>query len=338
MKFETVPLGEVDWAALDEFEDRTFCQQRGWLEFLRRTQRGQVVLARLDDRGATVGYFTGIVTRRFGIRIMGSPFPGWTTPYLGFNLDPGVPRRDAVRALLPFVFHELGCLHLELADPLLTRRDVDGLGFEAEVGETYLSDLRVDEDTLFSRMDSSTRRAIRKAEKVGLTVEEAAPEGFADEYYEHLIDVFAKQHLRPTYDQGRVAALIEHVHPTGSLLLVRARDVDGRSIATGIFPGFNDLSYFWGNGSLREYQILRPNEAIHWFAMRYWRGRGMAAHNWGGGGDYKQKYGGDRIDTLHLRVSRYAAIASARQLARTVYYLPRRVMRKRHLERIARDR
>ena len=338
MKFETVPLGEVDWSGLDEFDDRTFCQRQGWLEFLRRTQRGRVVVARLDDGGTTVGYFTGMVTRRFGIRIMGSPFPGWTTPYLGFNLAPGVPRRDAVRSLLPFVFHELGCLHLELADPRLTRGDVDGLGFEAEIGDTYVSDLRVGEDELFSRMDSSTRRAIRKAEKVGVTVEAASPEGFADEYYGHLIDVFAKQHLRPTYDRGRVEALIESVHPTGSLLLVRARDVEGRSIATGIFPGFNDLSYFWGNGSLREFQILRPNEAIHWFAMRYWRGRGVAAHNWGGGGDYKQKYGGDHVDTLHLRISRYGAIGSARQLARSAYYLPRRVMRKRHLDRIGRDR
>jgi hypothetical protein len=295
-------------------------------------------VARLEDGGATVGYFTGIVVRRLGVRIMGSPFPGWTTPYLGFNLAPGLPRADAVGALLPFVFRELGCLHLELSDPLMTRSDVASFGFETQVGTTFVSDLREGEDALFSRMESSTRRAIRKAEKSGVTIEEASPAGFADEYYEHLVDVFAKQHLRPTYDRARVDGLIRNVHPSGDLLLLRARDPDGRSIATGIFPGYNRRSHFWGNGSLREYQILRPNEAIHWAAMRYWKARGIHAHDWGGGGDYKEKYGGERAETLHFRLSRYAAIGTARQVARAAYYLPRTIMRKRHLRRVDRAR
>ncbi len=132
---------------------------------------------------------------------MGSPFPGWTTPYLGFNLLPGVPRADAVRALLPFVFDDLGCLHLELSDPLISRSDVRPLGFEADLGTTYISDLCEDTTTLFGRMDSSARRAIRKAEKSGVTIEEASEIGFADEYYTHLLDVFAKQQLRPTYER-----------------------------------------------------------------------------------------------------------------------------------------
>ena len=92
---------------------------------------------------------------------MGSPFPGWTTPYLGFNLAPGVARADAVAALLPFVFRELRCLHVELSDPQLTRADVERFGFDVRVGTTFESDLAEDEDTMFSRIESSTRRAIR---------------------------------------------------------------------------------------------------------------------------------------------------------------------------------
>jgi hypothetical protein len=33
--------------------------------------------------------------------------------------------------------------------------------------------------------------------------------------------------------------------------------------------------------------------------MRYWRARGMVHHDWGGGGDYKQKYGGDRVERAY---------------------------------------
>ncbi len=326
-----MPLAEMDWPVLDQFADRTFSQRRGWLEFIRETQHGRVVLARLVDSGTTVGYFTGMIIRRFGIPIMGSPFPGWTTPSLGFNLVPGLPRGDAVAALLPFVFGELGCFHLELADPLLGREDVTRFGFATQVSTTFLSDLRADEDALLGLMTGPARTAIRKSAKNGVTIEEAAAEGFAQDYYSQLLDVFAKQQLHPTYDQARVESLVRNVHPGGDLLLLRARDGDGRSIATGIFPGFNRGSHFWGNASLREYQGLRPNEALHWSAMRYWRARGVVEHNWGGGGDYKEKYGGTRVETLHFRLSRFAAIGRARELARSAYYLPRTIKRRRYL-------
>jgi Acetyltransferase (GNAT) domain len=336
LRFEKVPLDDIEWSHLDAFEDRTFSQRCHWLQFVSQAQRGEIVVARLIDGEATVGYFTGIIVRRLGVRIMGSPFPGWSTPDLGFNLAPGVSRADAVAALLPFVFRELRCLHIELSDPQLTRADVERFGFDVRVGTTFVSDLAEDEDVLYSRMGNSTRRAIRKSEKSGVTIEVASPDGFAEEFYAHLIDVFAKQRLRPTYDRERVEGLVRCVHPSGDLLLLRARDPEGRSIATGIFPGYNRRSYFWGNGSLREHQILRPNEAIHWSAMRYWRERGIATHDWGGAGDYKQKYGGKRVQTLHFRISRYAAIGVARDVARGAYYLPRTIKRKRHLVRVDR--
>src|SRR6476659_9587816 len=154
LRFEKVPVDDVDWSHLDAFEDRTFSQRSGWLEFVRQAQRGEIVVARLLDGEETVGYFTGIVVRRFGVRIMGSPFPGWATRDLGFNLAPGVEREDAVAVLLPFVFHELGCLHLELADPLLTRGDVERFGFDVRAGTTFVSALDDDEEALFARMQS----------------------------------------------------------------------------------------------------------------------------------------------------------------------------------------
>ena len=110
-----------------------------------------------------------------------------------------------------------------------------------------------------------------------MTVEEASAAGFADEYYAQLQDVFAKQGLRPTYGVDRVRELIRCVHPTGRLLLVRALGPEGEPIASGIFPAMNRTAYFWGGASWRSHQILRPNEAIFWFAMRDWKARGMSA-------------------------------------------------------------
>jgi len=277
----------------------------------------------VDLNGSTAGYFTGIMFRRLGVPILGSPFRGWTTPYMGFNLVPGAPRQRALSALERFAFRELRCLHLEIADQHFGPEDGARLGFAQRAIRSYLSDLTQSESEMFAAMDSSRRRAIRKAQKSGLTVEAASPEGFAEEYHEQLRQVFAWQGLTPTYSVARVQKLIDHVYPSGDLLLVRAREPGGKSIATAIYAGFGRLSFFWGNASLREYQFLRPNEALHWFALKYWKDRGMRQHDWGGGGAFKARFGGTPFAIPAFRKSRYKLIQYARDAAEHAYYVPR---------------
>lgn len=331
LTFRRLTVGEIDWQALDAFGDRMFSQRRCWLEFIEAFTNGETVIAALDRGGETVGFFTGIIFRRYGIPILGSPFRGWTTPYMGFNLVPDMPRGEALRSLERFVFGELGCVHLEVSDRYLDVEEGTRRGFQCRLFRGYLSDLTLSEDQIFRSMKSACQRAIRKSKKNELVVEAASPRGFAEEYYDQLCDVFAKQGLRPTYDCNRVRALIDAVHPSGDLLLARVRDAEGRSIATGIYPGFGKFSFFWGNGSLRQYQILRPNEALHWFAMRHWKSRGAQYHDWGGGGDYKAKYGGAAFAVPLFRKSRHAFIRYARDTAERLYYLPRVLRQTRHL-------
>ena len=291
MKANIIEPEAVDWARLDAFADRTVFQTREWLHFVRESQRGEIVVFALADGGETVGYFTGLVVSRFGIRILGSSFPGWSTPYMGFNLIVGASRGAALAAIEQTAWGPLKCLHMEVSDPFFTFDDGKEEGFLGESYASYRSDLTQNEDKLFSSMDSACRRCVRKAEKSGVTIEEAHDLEFADEYHEQLKDVFAKQGLVPTYSVERVRALVRNLEPAGRILLVRARDARGKCIATGIFPGFNKIAEFWGNASLRSGQNLRPNEAIHWYAMRYWKRRGAEIYDWGGEGTYKEKYG-----------------------------------------------
>jgi hypothetical protein len=329
------PLDAIDWDALDAFDDRFFAQRRHWLEFVASFTRGEVVVAELYRGAELIGYFNGILFRRCGVPILASPFRGWSTPYMGFNLAPGVSRTEALASIEKFAFGELGCLHLEVTDRHFTPEGARRHGYAHRVVRTLLTDLTQTEDRLLANMTSACRRAVRKAEKSGVTLELAAPEGFAEEYHAQLRDVFAKQALQPTYSSARVHKLIGHVYPSGDLLLARARGPDGRSIATGIFPGFGAFSFFWGNGSLREHQILRPNEALHWFAMRYWKQRGMQRHDWGGANAYKAKYGVVPFTTLALRKSRYAVLQYARDLAERLYYFPRDLRRRRYDAKLA---
>ncbi len=319
MKAKLIDPGTVDWARLDSFADRTVFQTRDWLQFVRESQKGHVVLCELTEGSDVAGYFSGLTFSRFGVKVLGSSFPGWTTPYMGFNLVSGASRQAALAAIEELAWGTLKCLHMEVSDPFFAVEDGRNLGFACEDYASYRTDLTQPEDKLFSNMDSACRRCIRKAEKSGVTIEEAHDTGFADEYYAQLQEVFAKQGLVPTYQVERVRALVKNLEPTGRILLLRARDPEGKCIATGIFPGFNKIAEFWGNASFRSGQNLRPNEAIHWYAMRYWKARGAEVYDWGGEGTYKEKYGCVPHRVPWFVKSRFGILSSLRDQARKMF-------------------
>jgi len=129
MKANIIDSDAVDWARLDGFADRTVFQTREWLHFVRETQRAKIVVCELTDGGETVGYFTGLVFSRLGLRILGSSFPGWTTPYMGFNLVPGASRRAALLTIERLAWDTLKCVHMEVSDPYFVPDDSKDLGF-----------------------------------------------------------------------------------------------------------------------------------------------------------------------------------------------------------------
>ncbi|MBO0911611.1 MAG: GNAT family N-acetyltransferase [Acidobacteria bacterium] len=326
MKCALIDFNSVNWEHLDQFGDRTVFQTREWLEFVGETQNATPVVVELREGGETAGYFSGLIFARFGVKILGSSFPGWTTPYIGFNLVPGASRAEALSAVERFAWDKLKCVHMEVSDPYFTVKDGEALGFDCEFYHSYRTDLTQNQEEIFAGMDSACRRCIRKAEKSGVTIEEAHDPAFAGEFYEQLKDVFAKQKLVPSYDLNRVKTLVEKVAPRGRILLLRARDPNGNSIATGIFPGFNQIAEFWGNASYRSSQILRPNELIHWHAMRYWKQRGAKIYDWGGGGEYKEKYGCSPYAVPWFWKSRYRIVSTLRNQARDMFARKQRLL------------
>lgn len=317
----------------ESFRDHTVFQTQPWLDVIVETQRAQgaqPVYARVVDGDRDVGRFTGLLLKKYGLPILGSPFPGWNTYYMGFNLDPGVERIDALRALRPFSFDELGCAHLEVMDRELPMEQAQQLGWPYTEFHGFEIDLSRPEDELFGGMTSACRRCIRKSERVGIGLEAATDPGqFVDEFYDQLQDVFAKQGLVPTYSKARAMSVVEHLAATNMLLMARARDPDGRSIATGIFVASGDTVFFWSGASWRWGQLLRPNEALHWFAMRYWKERGVSRYDMGGPADYKRKYGGNSFVIPWCRCSRYPGLELLRNVARRRTKL--NLARRRHL-------
>ena len=307
--------------APEQFDDHTVFQTKGWLDFVACTQNAEPVVAVVKDGNRPVGRFSGLIIKKYGLRILGSPFPGWTTSYMGFNLEPSISRADALLALEDFAFRELRCVHVEIMDRRLSTSDFDRAGYDYGILSTYEIDLAKEDDELFATIKATCRRCINKAARVGVAVEAAEDLSFADDYYAQLEDVFAKQRLVPTYPKERVRALIEHLLPTGQLLLARAKDSEGNCIGTGIFPALNDTAYFWGGASWRPSQSLCPNEAIQWFAMRYWKERGISKYDMGGVGWYKQKFGGYEIAIPWGRKAKYPFLKSLRNFGKKLFVI-----------------
>jgi len=329
LDLETFPWGEVH-AALP---GRTLFQSPGWIEFLQATQKGEPVLAALRNGSSTVGYFTGMVVRKFGLKILGSPFPGWSTSYMGMNLQPEVHKPSALDALKRLAFTDLGCAHLEFMDRKFSEQEIDDCGLDWTPLNGFEVDLTPDEDAIFENFRPPCRQAIRKAIRSGLVVEDTDGPSFAEEYYSQLVDVFAKQHLVPTYGIDRVQQLIHHILPTGDLLLLRVRDAAGRCIATGIFLLISPTTmYFWGGASWRGDQLLRPNDLLMWTAMKIGKTRGMKVMDLGGAGDYKKKFGGRPISVPWARVSSKIFIPALRSTAQTWFRLRQRLQSRLSIE------
>lgn len=321
-----VLVSKDDISAADTYADYTIFQTDPWLAFLQETQRATPVYAAIVLRGRIVGRFTGLTVEKFGIRMLGSPLRGWTTGYMGLNLTEGVDRLSALRLVNDWAFRELGCLHLEIMDRQIEPLDLSPGSNQFSLQTTFEIDLTKSEEALFKAMTSACRRCIRKAEANGVQIEVATDAAFAEEYYEQLRDVFSKQRIIPPYKRNRIESLMRHLLPSDHLLLLRARDLNATCIATGVFPAANDTMHFWGGASWRQHQHLRPNEALQWAAIRYWKARGMKRYDMGGGGEYKEKYGGRRLAIPWLRASKYSGIEVLRCSAFKAWHIQQKIM------------
>jgi hypothetical protein len=326
MEFKLLDNSQVDWDKLDKFEDRLVYQTREWIEFLVDTQKATPVFAALQDGCTTLGYFSGLIFRRAGFRILGSPFPGWTTPTIGFNLLPGIPRWQALQALERLAFQELKCLHIEVSDHYSCAEDGIRLGFSCVMYDCVQTNLAMPEEQLFGKLSNHCRTNIRKARKNGIWIEEAHDEQFADDFYNQVKDVFAKQKLVPTFDRDRIKRLIHHLSPTGRLLLLRARNSGGKCIATGIYAATEKIAEYWGSASFRSMQYLKPNDLLQWYAIQYWNRQGMQRLAWGPRTAFKEKMAVESVLVPWFRKSRFAFIDGFRQCAKSLFAARQRLL------------
>lgn len=186
-------------------------------------------------------------------------------------------------------------------------------------------DLSQTEETLFSRLEDSCRRAVRKAEAASLVVEVCMGNLSAvmESYFELAI-ASAKRTGESIASRGYFDALGSALGPNARLAIIFSRYQDQR--IAGVLLGMDKNSAtFLGGVSDPDFLHLRPNDFSHWSAIRWAKSFGLAHYRLGPifpelpeewpvskVSRFKAKFGGDSYTTIQgskfLSLPKYQAM------------------------------
>jgi hypothetical protein len=134
-------------------------------------------------------------------------------------------------------------------------------------------------DKVFTQFDSSVQRAIRKAERSGVSVE-MADTLEAVRFYYSLHEGTRQKHGVPPQSFAFFASIHRHILQTGQGFVVLAREAD-RVIAGALFFRFGRRAIYKFGASDDRFQHLRANNLIFWKAIRTFAESGMGELNFG---------------------------------------------------------
>ena len=320
--FKLLELDNISDEEFNSFKTKSIFTTKEWIRFVAEDSKAAPVIAGIYDRDMQIGFFSGLSIRKFGVKIVASPFNGWSTCYMGLDIIDGYDKMEIVRELQNFLFKACRCAYVEIIDRDITMDMARTAGFKCAPVSTLELKIGKTDEELLKGFKHTCRNFINQFQKRGASLEIAEPnDEFAEEFYNQVKAVFAKQHLVPTYTLEKVKTLMRHLAKTEMILCLRIRNPDGKSIATSIFLGYNKKLYFWGCASYRTELCYRPIEYMIWNAIRYWRDRGIEMFDMVGVRDYKRKFGTHEEEYARLTLARFRILIPMRNCAQFLFFL-----------------
>lgn len=319
--FKNISINELNIKEYYNFKNKCIFTTLPWINYILEDNQGsESIFVRITEDKRLIGYFSGIKIKKFGITIIGSPFPGWGTSWMGLDVYENQDIVSIYKELIPFLFKTFKCGYISISERNITADQIskyykatDAVSLQLEIDKT--------DDELFKVFKTDCRNFIRQFERRGARIEIAEPnDDFAEEYYSQLIDVFDKQGLNPTWDVNKVKILLRNLSKENMVLCLRVRDPEGKSIATSIYPGYNNKFYFWAGASYRSGQHYRPNEYMIWTAIKYWRDKGIKLFDMVGVRPYKKKFGPTEIHYTIIEAARPRILIWAKNVASKFFY------------------
>jgi lipid II:glycine glycyltransferase (peptidoglycan interpeptide bridge formation enzyme) len=139
------------------------------------------------------------------------------------------------------------------------------LGGAVHTGQSWVIDLRDGIDRVWEGMQQRTRRRVRKAERLGVTVRPASPDDL-DVYYGLHVETYRRTGARPE-PREYFAAILEQCIPAG-LTHAFIAELDGVPIAAHTFGVLDDAACYWTGASNETGLECGANHLVHWTAIR----------------------------------------------------------------------
>jgi CelD/BcsL family acetyltransferase involved in cellulose biosynthesis len=266
------PQGDNRWLQLLERYRSDAFHTPAWMSVLRETYDLEVsAYILLNEAGEPLaGLPFGRIADARGERFVTLPFSDYC--------DPLVSDQDHWRCLVEPLLAEgrpfaIRCLHnsLPLADDRFT---------QLNKAKWHGLDLRPDADLLWQGLDSSVRRAVRKARQQGVSVQIAqGAEGLRAFFELHLgVRKYKYRLLAQPYRffQSIWSHFIEQ--GCGALMLAVYQ---GEIIGGVLFLEWKDRLYYKFNASNPAWLSLRPNDLLIWEGMNYGRRKGYTLLDFG---------------------------------------------------------
>jgi len=322
-KLVEVNVDHINEGRFNKFETKTIYTTKEWLRFIIRTQSNvKICVLEIYENDRFLGYFTGaIVTLAKSFCILGSPFNGWNTMSMGFDLYDSSEAIKLIPHVVRYFQENHYCLYSQISNLYFDKDELLICNMRVQSSVGYQTDLTLPEQELYSRLSKGTKANIKKFERMDCRVEEDYSQEFVDLYWNQLVETFGKQGLAPSYDKKRIEVMIDELSENGMILCIKAVTPEGICPATLIQIGYGYLSITVGCPSFLKYQKdFRPNEALMWYAIKHWKHKGAALFDYGGGGEYKKKYGGNPIEYNTVSFSRIPGLFALKEIAKTAYW------------------
>ena len=321
-------LDAEEWnSKISRYPNKTAYHTYEWLDFIEKSQSLNKVIYEILLDGKVQGYLPGFVIKKGPVKIFASPFPGWTTPYMGPLMSDSISQEAFFRGFKRLMKQER-YHYAEFSNRALDPELAKNHGYIIQEGVTYITPVAKTPDDILAGYKKSTRYYARKSIRDGILEVETTLdyERFLDHYYIQLQKVFMKSNMKPTYTKKRVKTLIESLLPTDRLMLSWVKYKE--EIAACKIDIIDDTwMYSFGSPSHPDYLRYRPNELLRFHVMCEAAKRGVQHYDMVGGGTYKSNYGGKKVPVYKFIYSKYG-LYGIRNISRDIIRLKNKLSTK----------
>lgn len=316
--FEPVAIDDRGWDDLvRQYPGETLFHTSFWAEVVEKTYGIKGRLLQIFRDGAPVGVVPVWISRKGGLKLLGSPLRQTATHFCGPLCRPEVNLRDVVEELYSFGTKELGVAYMDITLPQPLTEPFSSV-WNVKTPDTFVLELDRTEEELWKSFEGRMRTAVRKAEKNDVEIEiVACGHDEIGEFYSMLEEVHGRHGVKPVFPRLFYENLLI---PSTPFALLYGAKFEERWISMALILKFGDWLNYHSAASVRKFANLGGNNLLQWHVIREGIREGKKRYDLGAGSGIAgiEKFK-KSMRPSHARYQKMWRADWRGRLARTVY-------------------